>query len=259
MERDPRALRTVDLLGVTWRSFFIQASWSYDRMQSLGFAFAFAPVLRRLYPDRSERSERLVRHMEYFNTQPYLASFILGAAARVEEERARGGTTGADPGEIKRTLMAPLGALGDSFFWGSFKPFAAVIAVIMLLAGTRWAPILFLGVYNLAHVGLRAHMVFAGYATRGDVVALLARYNFPGLARLFKVLTLVLAGAIAGTVSAWAPPFHPPVPVTGTVLTAATVALVLGMSHLLRVGGSPVKLMLGLAAVCLALAMGGLG
>jgi len=249
----------VDLLGVLWRSFFIQASWSYDRMQSLGFAFALAPVLRRLYPDRNELGERLVRHMEYFNTQPYLASFILGAAARVEEDRATGRDPAADPGELKRTLMAPLGALGDSFFWGSLKPLAAVIAVALLLGGAWWAPVLFLAVYNVAHVGLRAALVLAGYATRGEVVALLTRYNFTGLARFFKVLTLALAGAIAGTVSAWVPLFRPPVPVHGAMLTAAGVVLALGMIQLLRAGGSPVKLMLGLAAACLLLAMGGLG
>ncbi len=259
MERDPRAVRTVDLLGVFWRSFFVQASWSYDRMQSLGFAFALAPVLRRLYPDRKERAERFISHMEYFNTQPYLASFILGAVARVEEDRASGRDAAADPGELKRTLMAPLGALGDSFFWGSLKPLAAVAAVAILLTGAWWAPLLFFIVYNIAHVSLRAALIFEGYATRGDVTALLSRFSFTGFARLFKVMSLAMAGAIAGTVSSWAPLFRPPVPVHGFTLTAAAVVVMLGMTAMLRAGGSPVKLLLGLAAACLALAMGGLG
>ena len=66
----------------------MQASWSFERMQSLGFAFAIAPALKKLYPNGAEYESRLRLHMDYFNTQPYLASFILGAVVRMEEERA---------------------------------------------------------------------------------------------------------------------------------------------------------------------------
>lgn len=96
-------------------------------MQSLGFAYAIEPVLKKLYPDRTEYEARLRLHLDYFNTQPYLASFILGAVVRMEQDRAAGKETGTDVQDLKTSLMAPLGALGDSFFWGSLKPFAVVI------------------------------------------------------------------------------------------------------------------------------------
>jgi mannose/fructose/N-acetylgalactosamine-specific phosphotransferase system component IID len=258
MARNAAVIRTIDLLGVFWRSFFIQASWSYDRLQSLGFAFALIPILRRLYPDREEFTGRLAAHMEYFNTQPYLASFVLGAAARAEEDRASGRNAAADNMELKRTLMAPLGALGDSFFWGSLKPFAASAAVAVLLAGAWWAPLLFLVLYNIAHVGLRLSLVFVGYETGGDVVALMSRYNFTRLARRYKVLSLAIIGCIAGTLSAWGTEFRIPVAVSPSFLAATGLALTLGMIVLLRIGASPVKIMIGLAAACLMLAFGGL-
>jgi mannose PTS system EIID component len=257
MARNIEVIRTIDLLGVFWRSFFIQASWSYDRLQSLGFAFALIPILRRLYPDREEFAGRLAAHMEYFNTQPYLASFVLGAAARAEEDRASGRNAAADVVELKKTLMAPLGALGDSFFWGSLKPFAASAAVAVLLAGAWWAPLLFLVLYNIVHVGLRLSLVFVGYATGGDVVALMARYNFTRLARRYKVLSLAIIGCITGTLSAWSTEFRIPISVSPPLLAAAGLALTLGMITLLRVGASPVKMMIGLAAACLILAFGG--
>jgi mannose/fructose/N-acetylgalactosamine-specific phosphotransferase system component IID len=75
-----RVIGTGDLLTVFWRSLLIQASWSYDGMQSLGFSYALLPVLKKLYPDRAEFEARLRLHMEYFNTQPYLAAFILGGS-----------------------------------------------------------------------------------------------------------------------------------------------------------------------------------
>ena len=254
---DRTSIRNADLLGLFWRSFFIQASWSYDRLQSLGFAFAFIPVLRRLYPDHETFSARLASHMEYFNTQPYLASFALGAAAKAEEEHASGRRTADEVREIKKTLMAPLGALGDSFFWGSLKPFAAAVAVALLLSGNRWAPLLFLVLYNIVHVGLRLSLVFVGYATDGDAVALLSRYNFTRLARRYKVLSLFLVGCIVGAISLWDAEFRPPVPFSPPLLAAAGLMLTLAMAALLRLGSSPVKLMIGLAAACLALALGG--
>ena len=77
-----------DLLRVFLRSLLIQASWSFHLLQSIGFAYALLPILRKLYPDRTEYASRLNLHTEYFNTQPYLASFILGAVVKLEEERA---------------------------------------------------------------------------------------------------------------------------------------------------------------------------
>jgi len=258
MARDAASLRTTDLLGIFWRSFFIQASWSYDRLQSLGFAFALLPALRRLYPDREELASRLAVHTEYFNTQPYLASFILGAAARAEEERASGRDPDLDVTELKTNLMAPLGALGDSFFWGSLKPFAAAAAVAVLLTGAWWAPLLFLVLYNIVHVGLRFSLVFIGYSTQGDVLGLMSRYGFTRLARRYKVMSLAIVGCVVGTVSAWGPAFRPAIAVPAPALAAAGLALTLALIWLLRIGATPVKLMIGLAATCLAFALGGI-
>lgn len=259
MGHDGRIVRTADLMGVVWRSFFIQASWSYDRMQSLGFAFALIPVLRRLYPDKKEYADRLAAHMEYFNTQPYLASFILGAAARLEEDRVLGRDLSMDPSEIKKSLMAPLGALGDSFFWGAFKPFAAAVSVAALFAGLWWAPFLFLILYNAVHVAVRISLVFVGYKSRGDAAELMTKYNFTRFARIFKISSLAVIGCMVGAVSAWNRQFLLPAPFSGFVLASAGAAFVIGLTALLRAGWSPVKLMFGLAALSMLLAWGGIG
>ena len=257
MPHDLRSVRTRDLLGMFWRSFFIQASWSYDRMQSLGFSFAMIPVVRRLYPDPRECSTRLALHAEYFNTQPYLASFVLGATARAEEERASGEPSGIDVTELKKTLMAPLGALGDSFFWGSLKPFSSAVAVALALAGVWWAPLVFLVLFNVGHVGMRLGLIFLGYASGGDVVAFITRYNITKLSRLFKTLSLSLIGGIAGALLLWRSEFRAAIQLPAPLMTVGGLVMVLGMTALYRRGVSPVKMMLGLAAACLALVYGG--
>lgn len=259
MNENQRTITTLDLLRVFLRSFLIQASWSFDRMQSLGFAYAIHPVLKRLYPDREEYRSRLNLHMEYFNTQPYLASFILGAAARMEQERASGRNRAVDVSGLKSALMAPLGALGDSFFWGALKPLSTVIAVAMLMTGAWWAPLLFLVLYNIWHIGLRAGVLVWGYESTGDAVALMSHYSFTKMAKLFKAVSLAVIGGILGMASIWRPELKLAVSPPGFVNAVAGLLITLVLVVVLRKGGSPVKLMLGLAAVCLALAYAGVG
>ena len=256
---DKSSIGTVDLLRVFWRSLLIQASWSYDGMQSLGFSYSLLPVLKKLYPDRAEFETRLRLHMEYFNTQPYLASFILGAVVRLEEERAAGRASASaiDAAGLKAALMAPLGALGDSFFWGALKPLAAVIAVALVIAGVWWGPVVFLALYSLWHVGLRVCVLFWGYHSTGDAMALMDRYSFTKRARLFKAVSLSVLGGILAGVSRWRPEFGFGLPLPGPALACAALTGTLVLVAVLRRGGSPIKLMLGLALLCLALAYAG--
>jgi PTS system mannose-specific IID component len=245
------------MLKVFWKSFLIQASWSFDHMQSLGFAYAIEPVLRKLYPDQTEYESRLRAHMQYFNTQPYLASFILGAVARMEQDRSLGRNSSADISGLKIALMAPLGALGDSFFWGALKPFSAVVAVSLLMANAWWAPIVFLILYNMVHIGLRAEMLFHGFMSAGNAAELIARYNLTKIAKLFKAVSLTVLGGILGMLPIWRREFKIALPLPSVVSAFAGLLATLLLIAILRRGGSPVKLMLGLAALCLALAYGG--
>lgn len=226
-------------------------------MQTAGFAYAMAPALRKLYPDAEEYERRMNVHLEYFNTQPYFASFLLGAAVRLEEDRAEGRNPEADPARLKTSLMAPLGALGDSFFWGALKPMAAAAASAALITGLWWAPLLFLALFNLWHLGLRLGMLFRGYAGGGNAVALMAQYPFTRMARRFKLVSLSLLGGLTALIPVWRQEFRIAAPVPPAVLAGAGLAAVFIIVAIMRRGGSPVNIMLGLAALCLALAYAG--
>jgi mannose/fructose/N-acetylgalactosamine-specific phosphotransferase system component IID len=226
-------------------------------MQSLGFAFAIEPVLRKLYPDSAEYESRMRIHLEYFNTQPYLASFILGAVVRMEEDRAAGLNASEDVSGLKAALMAPLGALGDTFFWGALKPFAAVLAVALLMTGNWWAPLLFLVFYNAWHIGLRAGMLFWGYRSSGDAMSLLARYSLMSMAKRLKRITLAVLGGMVGMIPAWRTEFQPAISMPAFPMTLVWLVVTLVLVVILRQGGSPIKLMLGLAILCLVLAYAG--
>jgi PTS system mannose-specific IID component len=253
-----RVLSRIDLLRVLLRSLLIQASWSIDRMQSFGFGYALLPVLRKLYPDPAAFAARLRLHIEYFNTQPVFASFILGAVAKIEEERAAGRDTGgADAAAIKASLMGPLAALGDSYFWGGLRPLAACFAVAVFLVGAWWAPLLFVLVYNLWHLGLRATLLFSGYASAGDAEQLIVRRHLTRSVRLFKAVSLSLLGGAVGSLAVWRPEVHPPAGIPDALAGAAGLGVTIALLGAFRIGLSPVKLMILLAVLCIGLALTG--
>lgn len=246
-------------MNVLVRSLLIQASWSFTWMQSLGFAYALLPVLKKLYPDEGEFASRLALHREYFNTQPYLASFILGATVRLEEERASGRDANIDVAGMKASLMPSLGALGDSFFWGALKPIAATAAVALVFTGFWWGPLVFLAFYNMWHVGLRAGLLVFGYRSSGQALLLIARFNFTRTARIFKAIAVSLLGGIAGLMLSWLPEFRAPIHAAGLWSLIAGGIITFGFLALMRKGSSPVNLMIGLAVICIILSSLGVG
>lgn len=127
------------LVSVFFRSFFIQAGWNYERFQNLGFAFSLIPALRKLHAPGPSLNAAVRRHLAQFNTQPYMAGFVLGNIIRMEEELAR------NPGEaglekrmlgVKAALASGFAAIGDRVFWGRLKPITTQICIVVwLLAG----------------------------------------------------------------------------------------------------------------------------
>ena len=51
---------------------------------------AMIPAIKKLYKTKEERAAALKRHLEFFNTHPYVASPIIGVTLALEEERANG-------------------------------------------------------------------------------------------------------------------------------------------------------------------------
>ena len=103
-----------DRISVWFRSFFLQGSWNYERMQNGGWAFAMIPAIKRLYKSKEERAAALKRHLEFFNTHPYVASPVLGVTLALEEERANGAPVDDVTIQgVKVGMMGPLAGIGD--------------------------------------------------------------------------------------------------------------------------------------------------
>lgn len=183
-------------LKVFLGSFFIQSSWSFERMQGLGFAAAISPALKELYKDRRSRVEAFKRHLVFYNAHPYMSAPVLGASIRLEEKAAKGGSASQAPA-FKKMTMGPYGAIGDSFFWGSVRPTASVLGVLATLLWGWKGPVVFLLVYNLFHLWMRWRGLGKGLKLGKDVVGYVMSLNLPEWGKRFKHLSAALLGVIA--------------------------------------------------------------
>ncbi len=183
-------------LKVLFGSFFIQSSWSFEKMQGLGFASAMAPALKEIYKDKKERSEAYKRHLEYYNAHPYLASPVLGACINLEEKASLGKTVSSAP-RFKKMIMGPYGAIGDSFFWGSVRPMASVVGVLVTLLWGWEGPVAFLLLYNLFHLWMRFRGLKEGLKDGNDVVGYIMSLDLPHWGMRLKYLSAALLGVVS--------------------------------------------------------------
>ncbi len=184
------------ILGlVFFRTFFLQASWNFERLQNLGFYFALAPALRFLYRE-DQLADACRRHLEYFNTHPFMASPVVGSVLALEEKHCRGEKSYLGIEEFKRMVMAPYAAMGDAFFWGGLRPAAAGVSLFFAVRGSYWAPVVFLLLFNVPHLVFRVAGLLQGYALGVKIVERLQQRHLPDLAIRIKEGTVVLLGGL---------------------------------------------------------------
>lgn len=190
-------------MHVFLRSFLVQAGWNYDRMQHLGFAFAMLPALRRIHTGEALKAAAQ-RHLEYFNTHPYLAPALIGASIPLEIEVSRAMRRPDEVTSFKNGIMGSYGAIGDSFFWAALRPLGAVIAIALILVGMgAFGPLVFVLGYDAIALAVRAFGFFKGAALGPIVVAKLARLDFMGATRRIKLASATVAGLTAALWAGW--------------------------------------------------------
>lgn len=139
-----------DRISVWFRSFFLQGSWNYERMQNGGWAFAMIPAIKRLYKTKEDRAAALERHLEFFNTHPYVASPIIGVTLALEEERANGmAIDDVTIQGVKVGMMGPLAGIGDPVFWFTVRPILGALGASLALSGNILGPIIFFLAWNI--------------------------------------------------------------------------------------------------------------
>ena len=153
-----------DRISVWWRSTFLQGSWNYERMQNGGWAFAMIPAIKRLYKTKEERADALKRHLEFFNTHPYVASPVIGVTLALEEERANGAPIEDKTIQgVKVGMMGPLAGVGDPVFWFTVRPILGALAASLAMNGNIMGPIIFFLAWNIIRMAFMWYTQEFGY------------------------------------------------------------------------------------------------
>ncbi len=233
------------LLRIALRTLFIQAGFSPEAMQTLGLLYALEPAWPHLYPQGEARAEAMRRHLTPFNTHPYAAAAIVGGILFYELRLANGQGTAEEVARFKTTLMGPLAALGDGFFWLSLRPATGAMGVALVPLLGVWAPLVFLITYNLVHLATRGWLFVAGLRHGSAVVARLAELKVPMWSNRLRSL----AAAAAGGMGVWLSLRFGALGGTTPWLGAACLALGGGAVLLMEKKVPPLALLYGAAAL----------
>lgn len=183
-----------DLWQVFLNHLLLQISWSYERMQALGFAISISPILKKVYKDDPEGMKKaLTRHMEFFNTCPnYGATVILGIVAALEEQKA-------DPElirGIKTGMMGPLAGIGDPVFWFTVRPILGALGASLAMAGNILGPIIFFLGWNIIRMAFTWYTQEFGYKAGSRITEDLSGNLLQDITKGASILGMFILGSL---------------------------------------------------------------
>ena len=186
-------------LRVFLRSLGLQACWNHQRMQNLGLLGTMLPWLYGLERDEARDRQFCRRYFEFFNTNPYLANYIIGGLIRLEEQRL------ADPAQDPRLLSTfrdslgrTFASLGDQLFWLGVRPTLTMGICLLGMHGRSLTILLVVGIFALGQLALRWRALAEGYELGLDIVELLDRSRWHQTIAWAKRLGMFLTGMLTG-------------------------------------------------------------
>ena len=186
-----------DRLMVCLRSTFWQASWNYERMQNGGYAFAMIPAIKKLYKEKADQIAALTRHMEFFNTHPYVASPIVGVTLALEQEKANGAAVDdAAIQGVKVGMMGPLAGIGDPVFWFTLRPILGAMCASIAMDGNMLGPIMFFLLWNILRFGFMWYTQEFGYKVGSQITENLSGNLLTNITRGASILGMFVLGAL---------------------------------------------------------------
>ncbi len=151
-------------LSIAWRHQFLQGSWNYERMQNGGWCYSIIPAIKKLYPNKEDQIQALKRHMEFYNTHPYVSAPVMGVTLALEEERANGANVNDQAIQgVKIGMMGPLAGVGDPVFWFTIRPILGALGASLALSGNIVGPFLFFFAWNIIRMAFIWYTLEFGY------------------------------------------------------------------------------------------------
>ena len=203
-----RMLTTKDLRSMYWRSTFLLGSFNFERMQAIGFCITLMPAIKKFYPDdKTQQAAALKRHLEFYNTHPWISSVVFGVTAAMEEQKSKGEDIGEDAiTNVKIGLMGPVAGIGDPIFWGTARPVLAALGASLALNGSFLGPLLFFVGINVLRVLTRWYGLKFGYERGTEMVTEVGGGQLKKITQMAAIMGLFVMGAL---VSQWTKIYFP--------------------------------------------------
>ncbi|MBS4803329.1 MAG: PTS system mannose/fructose/sorbose family transporter subunit IID [Clostridium sp.] len=182
---------------MVWRSLFLQASFNYERMQAGGWLYGILPGLEKIHTDKEDLSKSMKHNLEFFNTHPFLVTFVMGIILSLEQQKADTNTIRA----VRVAAMGPLGGIGDAIFWLTLVPITAGITANMAIEGSVAGPILFLLIFNAVQFGIRYWLMHWSYNLGSKAIDILTK-NAKEFTRSASMLGVFIVGALTSNYGA---------------------------------------------------------
>ncbi|MFM1694736.1 PTS N-acetylgalactosamine transporter subunit IID [Aeromonas salmonicida] len=183
-----------DINRFAWRSLLLQASFNYERMQASGWLYGLLPALQKIHSNPKDLSRAMKGHMGFFNTHPFLVTFVMGIVLAMERSKQNVNSIQS----TKIAVGAPLGGIGDAMFWLTLLPICGGIGADLALQGSIMGAVFFFLLFNVAHFGLRFGL--AHYAYRMGVAAIpLIKANTRKVGHAASIVGMTVIGALVAT------------------------------------------------------------
>ncbi len=198
IEQTKLSVDTKTKRSVLWRWFFTNSvSSNYEKMQALAYCYAVLPFLKTAYKNKPEALQKAVlNHLQFFNTNPWVAPYILGINVAMEENADE--NTEEAVTSIKTGLMGPVAGLGDSLFvvipWTIF----GAIAANMAIDGSPVGILLWI-VVSIALKLISIPLFNAGYTSGTKLIATIEK-SLKLLTESTSILGLMVVGALIPSV-----------------------------------------------------------
>lgn len=138
-----------DITKMGLYSVIEQSSFSFERMQAPGFTLSMLPAFKKIYGDSKEDlSEFMTYNMEFINTEPHMATFLMGLILSMEEN----GEDRKLIEGIRNGLFGPFAGLGDAVFWFTLLPISAAICCSLAKEGSVFGPLLYIAIWFVAAI-----------------------------------------------------------------------------------------------------------
>ncbi|MCI5840143.1 MAG: PTS system mannose/fructose/sorbose family transporter subunit IID [Peptoniphilaceae bacterium] len=182
---------------MVWRSLFLQASFNYERMQAAGWLYGILPGLEKIHTNKKDLAASMSHNLEFFNTHPFLVTFVMGIILSLEQNKADIQTIRA----VRVAAMGPLGGIGDALFWFTLVPIVAGLTSNMAIDGNIIAPFLFLLIFNIAQFAIRFWLMNWSYNLGQDAIGILTE-NAKEFTRAASILGIFVVGALTANYGA---------------------------------------------------------